>query len=118
MHEHQSPAIRSVPLAGTGALVGVLRRAYRIEVGNVLPMRIMRSRARRCKAVGGLLLQAGHAPYARGTRPWKQLPACIVCMLYEAPAKSAEASVGEEEHIRARIEVVGQDNYSSRTGQK
>ena len=39
-------------------------------------------------------------------------------MLSEAPAKSAEASVGEEEYIRARIEVVGQDNYSSRTGQK
>jgi hypothetical protein len=39
-------------------------------------------------------------------------------MLYEAPAKSAEVSVGEEEHIRARIEVIGQDNYSSRTGQK
>jgi hypothetical protein len=26
--------------------------------------------------------------------------------------------VGEEEHIRARIEVVGQDNYSSRIGQR
>jgi hypothetical protein len=26
--------------------------------------------------------------------------------------------VGEEDQIRARIEVVGQDNYSSRTGQK
>ena len=39
-------------------------------------------------------------------------------MLSEAPAQSAEASVGEEEHICARIEVVGQDNYSSRTGQR
>ena len=39
-------------------------------------------------------------------------------MLSEALAQSVEASVGEEEHIRARIEVVGQDNYSSRTGQK
>ena len=38
-----------------------------------------------------------------------------MCMLSEAPAKSAEASVGEEERIRARIEVIGQDNYSSRT---
>ena len=83
-----------------------------------MPMRILRSRARRCKAAGGLPPQVGHAPYARGTRLWKQLPACIVCMLSEAPAKSAEASVGEEEDIRARIEVVGQDNYSSRTRQK
>ena len=39
-------------------------------------------------------------------------------MLSEVPAQSVEASVGEEERIRARIEVIGQDNYSSRTGQK
>src|SRR5262245_63159649 len=52
----------------------------------------------------------------RGTRSWKQLPACIVRMLSEAPAESVEASVGEEERIRARIEVIGQDNYSSRKG--
>jgi hypothetical protein len=38
-------------------------------------------------------------------------------MLSEA-AQSVKASVGEEERIRARIEVIGQDNYSSRTGQK
>ena len=38
-------------------------------------------------------------------------------MLSKAPAQSVEASVGEEERIRARIEVIGQDNYSSRTGQ-
>jgi hypothetical protein len=39
-------------------------------------------------------------------------------MLSEAPAQSGEASLGKEEYIYARIEVVGQDNYSSRTGQK
>ena len=39
-------------------------------------------------------------------------------MLSEALAGSIEASVGEEERIRARIEVIGQDNYSSRTEQK
>src|SRR5262245_60673431 len=81
----------------------------------MLPMRSMRSRAQHCKAVGGLPPQAWYVPYARGTRPWKQLPICIVCMLSEAPAESAEASMREEERIRARIEVVGPDNYSSRT---
>jgi hypothetical protein len=30
----------------------------------------------------------------------------------------SEGKREEEEHIRARIEVIGQDNYSSRTGQK
>jgi hypothetical protein len=42
-----------------------LRRACRIDAGNVLPMRILRSRARRCKAAGGLLLQVEHVVWER-----------------------------------------------------
>jgi hypothetical protein len=49
----------------------VLRRACRIEAGNTLPMRILRRSSQRCKEEGCLLPQAGYAPYARGTRPWK-----------------------------------------------
>jgi len=43
---------------------------------------------------------------------------CVSCGAVLGAAKPAEASAGEEEHIRARIEVVGQDNYSSRTEQR
>src|SRR6185436_19375986 len=39
-------------------------------------------------------------------------------MLPKAPAGSAQETAGEKENIRTRIEVVGQDSYSSRTGQK
>src|SRR4029450_3456358 len=118
MHYHASQALEAVSLVGIRALVGWFC------VGHVVSRRATCCPCVSCGAVLGAVKRwEGSCRRrgmlgTRGTRLWKQLPACIVCMLSEAPAQSVEASVGEEERIRARIEVIGQDNYSSRTGQR